>query len=796
MLAADPLLLFAALLPLGVLLLDSFWNPRIDTGLQKTLPTRSGAAASAAEAAAKKSRKRKGSTKAEAKESKGSRLWIVRSIRGCVSWVGRSLSAVLHSPAVCGAARWTSRVVALLTAVSLPIAMLARGPEFSAAVGVCVLCLLPAVSLGGYRQSGDVMPGFRGGVLTMVVAYTLVSLRVVAGSYPPAVYVDASGGVFGSHATLQEALGAAQPGATLFLLPGTYDGPVVVNKAVTIAGWAAEEGRVVVKGGGTVLTAGSSVELRDLTILQTPGNGDAAAVVIGEAVPPSSFIRVRVRTWENATQPLVHVQSDIPLVPEPVLGDLVLQCGNEEVAAGVAEWEGSFAVGCDGVRRAVGVQGALRDRLIAARMPGETVVLTVSAALSQLLRQLGGSASLLAHLAVWMGEWKDVVVPYIQAVWRECYPAVSGFIAVVGETSKDVGGASYQALGSFLCGLSEVGCSEAQVACYSEHENATTVEHCVAERAEVPAALAAGQELSRVLDISAGYLRWFWSHGGSVVWNYTFGFATGSWSWIVWGVTGMRTIGRGVFRGVSDVVFADSPWHPLSLFRSLKNFISGKWTAFGECVRGAWRTCLTWILMKLWGLVVRYFRSAQLLQCLWHVLSFVATAWFLAGKPDVKTTFGDKWSVMRFVGMHSPTLIPVATHYAVGFFAVLCSWLVLPLVLPYVHTYVTMLVVHVGLPAQGAHTLLSRRWPGEADNEGQKERAGNWRWLAMLFAPRVAAGLLPAQSLAAFVGSVVWFWNKHRPPPPPESTSAPASAPTSAPSSRPESAASEGIEEE
>ncbi len=74
--------------------------------------------------------------------------------------------------------------------------------------------------------------------------------------------------------TLQAGLLSARPGDVLRLAPGSYPGPVVVNKPVTLAPRIGAEGQVVLEGGGkgrVVEVRAPGVTLRGLTVR---GSGD------------------------------------------------------------------------------------------------------------------------------------------------------------------------------------------------------------------------------------------------------------------------------------------------------------------------------------------------------------------------------------------------------------------------------------------------------------------------------------------------------------------------------------------
>ena len=73
------------------------------------------------------------------------------------------------------------------------------------------------------------------------------------------------GNKLGCYATLQAALGVANDGDTIKILPGTYNGGATVNKSVSLIG--AGSGSTVIDGGGPVLTIGQDGASSEPTVV-------------------------------------------------------------------------------------------------------------------------------------------------------------------------------------------------------------------------------------------------------------------------------------------------------------------------------------------------------------------------------------------------------------------------------------------------------------------------------------------------------------------------------------------------
>jgi hypothetical protein len=214
--------------------------------------------------------------------------------------------------------------------------------------------------------------------------------------------------------TLQAQLAHARDGATIRLPAGVFDGPVTVTASITLQGAGA--GRTIIRGGGPVITIGSStsaptVTLADLTVTGGVSNSDPQAPHCGpdtgcgpgyptvtalgggiEAFPGTRVTLLRDAVTGNLARPVGTVPSTVSTCPGDTPCPISLAAGG-----GIDNW-GAMTLDGTTVRdnRATGIQangGAIVDEAGATlALRDATVTGNVAAAPGPLGRFASGGA--------------------------------------------------------------------------------------------------------------------------------------------------------------------------------------------------------------------------------------------------------------------------------------------------------------------------------------------------------------------------------------------------------------------
>ena len=112
----------------------------------------------------------------------------------------------------------------------------------------------------------------------------------------------------GCFATIQAALDAAQDGATIRILAGTFSGGITIEKSVQLKGVGAA--RTIVRGGGPVLTIGTdgaatepTVSISGLTVTGGVNTGDGNEARGGGLLIPAAANGAPARSSPSPTAP-------------------------------------------------------------------------------------------------------------------------------------------------------------------------------------------------------------------------------------------------------------------------------------------------------------------------------------------------------------------------------------------------------------------------------------------------------------------------------------------------------------
>ena len=114
------------------------------------------------------------------------------------------------------------------------------------------------------------------------------------------------------------------------------------------------------------------------------------------------------------------------------------------------------------------------------------------------------------------------------------------------------------------------------------------------------------------------------------------------------------------------------------------------------------------ILPSLLGILSSYLNENQLIQLALHLLSLLVTLLvFFSG--NIRSIMGGGYlQASLTLSRNLPTAIPILIEYGISLFVFICCYSILPVFLPFINVYITMAVVHVGLPVQSTYTVLKR----------------------------------------------------------------------------------------
>eukprot|EP00754_Rhynchopus_humris_P050081 Rhum_TRINITY_DN8743_c0_g1::Rhum_TRINITY_DN8743_c0_g1_i1::g.29691::m.29691 len=153
--------------------------------------------------------------------------------------------------------------------------------------------------------------------------------------------------------------------------------------------------------------------------------------------------------------------------------------------------------------------------------------------------------------------------------------------------------------------------------------------------------------------------------------------------------------------------------------------------------------------MMAFGFLSGYFATSQYLQVGIHLLSGLGTASYVFSGDLLSLFSNGPFNTVLLLGKNSTVLIPLGIEYLGSVFVIASAWIIVPLILPFINVYVTMILIHVALPLQSIYSFVKRH------NKGAwVKRYDYW---ALMFLGRVVVQLQPTIVFCLVAGVVLFL---------------------------------------